>query len=171
MENLMDCCNFPESPGIDANRCRRCGAQGRKVHPETMESLLTPEARVRLRDTTYFFDRTAGCDVVYFSNEAESYFSKDELKVLVGIKETEPPVPICYCFGHTAESAREEILETGHSTVADRITAEVEAGNCACEIKNPSGRCCLGEVNQVVSRIQKELELDSVAETKGGKSS
>ncbi len=167
----MDCCNLPGSTTAVANRCRRCGAQGRKVNRETMESLLTPEARVRLRDTTYFFDRTPGCEIIYFSNEVDSYFAKDELRVRVGIKETESPAPICYCFGHTAESARKEILETGHSTVADRITAEVQAGDCACEIKNPSGTCCLGEVNQVVSRIQKELELDSVAETKGGKSS
>ena len=167
----MDCCNSPESADIDANRCRQCGAQGRKVHPETMENLLKPEVLVRLKDDTYFFDRTAACDVVYFSNEAESYFAKDELRVRVGIKETESPVPICYCFGHTAESARKEILATGHSTMAERITAEVQAGNCACEVKNPSGTCCLGEVNQVVSRVQKELELDSVAETKGCKSS
>ncbi len=167
----MDCCNLPESPGIDANRCRQCGAQGRKVHPETMENLLKPEVLARRKDATYFFDLTPGCDVVYFSNEAGSYFAKDELRVRVGIKETESPVPICYCFGHTAESARKEILATGHSTMAERITAEVQAGNCACEVKNPSGTCCLGEVNQVVSRIQKELELDSVAETKGGKSS
>ncbi len=167
----MDCCNLPESAGIDANRCRQCGAQGRKVQLETMESLLKPEALDGRRDTTYFFDRTPGCEVVYFSNQADSYFAKDELRVRVGIKESESPVPICYCFGHTAESARKEILETGRSTVADRITAAVQAGDCACEIKNPSGTCCLGEVNQVMSRIQKELELDSVAETKGGKSS
>jgi hypothetical protein len=167
----MDCCNLPESAAADTNRCRQCGAQGRKVHRETMENLLKPEALARLKDATYFFDRTLECDVVYFSNKADSYFAKQDLRVRVGIKETEPPVPICYCFGHTAESARKEILKTGHSTVADRITAEVQAGNCACEVTNPSGTCCLGEVNQVVSKIRKELELDSVAETKGGRSS
>ena len=170
-EDLMDCCNLPEPASAGTNRCRQCGAQGRKVHRETMENLLKPEARATIRDGAYFFDRTPDCDVVYFSNEEDSYFTKDALRVRVGIKESEPPTPICYCFGHTTESARKEILGTGHSTVADRITAEVQAGNCACEIKNPSGTCCLSEVNQVILRIQKELELDSVAETKGGKSS
>ena len=92
----MDCCNLPESPGIDANRCRQCGSQGRKVPPETMENLLKPEVLARRKDATYFFDLTPGCDDVYFSNEADSYFAKDELRVRVGIKETESPVPICY---------------------------------------------------------------------------
>jgi len=26
----------------------------------------------------------------------------------------------------------------------------VKAGRCACEVKNPSGACCLGEVNKAV---------------------
>jgi hypothetical protein len=27
---------------------------------------------------------------------------------------------------------------------------EVKAGNCACEMKNPSGKCCLGDVTRTV---------------------
>ena len=40
--------------------------------------------------------------------------------------------------------------ETGRSTIAERIAAEVKAGNCACEVKNPSGKCCLGDVTRTV---------------------
>jgi len=36
----------------------------------------------------------------------------------------------------------------GKSTVARRIMVEVEAGRCACEVKNPSGKCCLGDVTR-----------------------
>ena len=61
---------------------------------ETMESLLKPEALERLFDEPYYFDRTPECGVVYFSNEAGSYFHKDELKVRVGLKETE----CMFCF-------------------------------------------------------------------------
>ena len=82
----------------------------------------------------------------------------------VGLKETESPTPLCYCFGHTAESAREEMVATGRSTVAERITAEVQAGNCSCEVKNPSGRCCLGDVNRAIRQIQKELQPEELLE-------
>src|SRR5260370_26415796 len=58
------------------------------------------------------------------------------------------PIPICYCFGFTRQDIWEEIRSTGKSTVAKRITAEVEAGRCAYEIKNPSGKCCLGDVTR-----------------------
>jgi len=155
---MSDCCKLPELADAMDDRCRRCGETGRRVLRETMESLLKPEALERLASEPYFVDRTPEWDVVYFSNEAESYFQKDELEVRVGLKETESPLPLCYCFGHTAESAREEILTTGRSSVAERITAETQAGNCSCEIKNPSGKCCLGDVNQAIGQIQKELE-------------
>jgi hypothetical protein len=126
-----------------------------------MESLLKPEAALpRLADVSYLFDRTPSCEVVYFSNEADSYFLKHDLTVRVGFKETEPPIPLCYCFGHTAASVRDEIVATGRSTVAERITAEVQAGNCSCETRNPSGRCCLGEVNRAVHRIESETPAE-----------
>lgn len=155
---MNDCCKVPE-PSAD-DRCRRCGEKGRSVLRETMESLLNPEALERLADVSYHFDRTPQCDVVYFSNETGSYFHKDDLAVRVGFKETEPPVPLCYCFGHTAESVRDEIVATGRSTVSERITAEVQAGNCACEVKNPSGRCCLGDVNRAVQQIERETRAE-----------
>jgi len=68
--------------------------------------------------------------------------------VRVGAKETADPIPICYCFGFTRQDIWDEIRSTGKSTVAKRITAEVEAGRCACEVKNPSGKCCLGDVTR-----------------------
>lgn len=164
---MSDCCKVPETSEAP-DRCRECGATGRRVLEETMESLLKPEALGRKLDVPYYFDRTPGCNVVYFSNAEASYFMKDDLRVRVGIKETESPIPICYCFGHTAESAREEILITGQSTVAASITAEVQAGNCSCEVKNPSGKCCLGDVNRAIRQIQIELEELPVARSERG---
>ena len=155
---MDDCCKVPGPAGGAYDRCKRCGEKGRRVLRETMESLLKPEALERLAHVPYDFDRTPECEVVYFSNEAESYFYKEDLTVRVGLKEREAPIPLCYCFGHTAESVRDEILASGRSMVAERIAAEVRAGNCACEIKSPSGRCCLGEVNRAVQRIQRETE-------------
>ena len=98
---MSDCCKIPE-PSVAANdQCQRCGEKGRRVLRETMESLLEPLALERMADGPYFFDRTPSCDVVYFSNEAQSVFLEDELSVRVGLKQTESPIALCYCFGHT----------------------------------------------------------------------
>ena len=59
---------------------------------------------------------------------------------------------------------REEIRATGKCTIPKNITAEMKAGNCACEIRNPQGSCCLGNVTAAIKRVMK-----AVAAEKSGK--
>jgi len=155
---MHSCCGSSCEIEKPVDICHHCGARGQKVGRETMEALLTPKALNRLEAGTHFFDSSPDCEIVYFSNEHDSYFKIGDVRVRVGIKESEPPIRICYCFGHTVESARSEIQATGRSTVAAEITKEIKAGHCACEVKNPSGRCCLGEVNKAVRKLFSESE-------------
>ena len=69
------------------------------------------------------------------------------------MKERSAPRPLCYCFNHSAESILEEWARTGKTTVADAIKAELKAGGCRCEVANPSGGCCLGDVIKEVKRL------------------
>jgi hypothetical protein len=78
--------------------------------------------------------------------------------VRVGSKKTADPIPVCYCFGFTRKNIQDEIAETGRSAIGERITAEVMAGNCACEVKNPSGKCCLGSVMQIARGCMRNLQ-------------
>jgi hypothetical protein len=81
-------------------------------------------------------------------------FRKDDLSVPVGLKEPQnPKAPICYCFGWTPEKIQAEIRDTGKSTAIDQIKAQVQAGNCYCEITNPQGSCCLGNVTLAINQI------------------
>ncbi len=47
---------------------------------------------------------------------------------------------ICYCFGHSVEDVRDDVLKNGRSLILERITAEKKAGGCDCATKNPKGR-------------------------------
>lgn len=102
------------------------------------------------------FCESAHCPVVYFRPGGRTIL-KDALKVRVGIKENGPPRPLCYCFGHSVESIREEIARTGRSSVVQAISARVKAGECQCEVLNPRGSCCLGDVNRAVQEAFAEL--------------
>jgi hypothetical protein len=88
---------------------------------------------------------------VYFG-EGEA-FDRDEVAVPVFHKEPAGDRTVCYCFAISEADLRREIVETGRSTAAHRITAHVQAGRCACEIKNPQGNCCLGSVAAVVKAL------------------
>lgn len=40
----------------------------------------------------------------------------------------------------------------GRSAVVADISAGIKAGPCACDLRNPQGSCCLGNVRGVVER-------------------
>jgi len=102
---------------------------------------------------SYSFCRTADCEVVYFSDQA--VFKKPDLKVRVGIKETTDPIPLCYCFAYSREDVHQDIESTGSTTILEEIKAEVQGGFCACEVKNPSGACCLGDITRAIQEAKK----------------
>ena len=147
---MSDCCSVnPKSstaPAVMA--CPVNGARSKQVNTLTVKSLLR-RLPLGMPDTQYYFCEAHDCDVVYFALDSQApVFRCADLLVRVGAKATADPIPICYCFGFSKKDIEEEIRSTGKSTVAERITEEVEADRCACEVKNPSGKCCLGDVTR-----------------------
>ncbi len=131
------------------HRC--CGSDGNGCHP--MSS-----------DTGWRFCDAPGCDVVYFSEEGDSRFTKSQLKVPVGVKETTGERPLCYCFGHSVGSIKEELCTKGRSDALTDIRAKMKDPGCRCETENPSGSCCLGSVTQGIQIAREELGM-SLAHT------
>jgi len=163
---MSDCCSNKSScsaavtkpaAGMQAN-CPRCGHPGHAVGLRTLKHQVKPEHLQVVENGTFNFCPTAICDVVYF-NESGVILTKADVRQRIGLKETEDPVPLCYCFGFTEAMVREEIIATGQCTIPQRIAAEVKAGNCACEIRNPQGSCCLGNVVAVVKRAMKDVDI------------
>lgn len=137
-------------PGVMPCPC--CGSTGQPVKPVTLRALLKPESAAQVNEEkNYFFCDAfcgeAACDVVYFAPGSQ-VFLKADLTVRVGSKESAPPRPLCYCFGHTMESIAAEIERTGGSTVVADIRRRMQEEGCSCETKNPAGRCCLAAVEQ-----------------------
>jgi hypothetical protein len=149
---IADCARGPADPGEQARPadCPECGNRGRTVGQITLKALLCPPALARLEPLAYLVCGARQCPIVYFSADGMSRFTKADLKIRIGHKETSDPIPICYCFGHTRESILEEIRRTGQSTAAKRIAEQIRAGRCGCEVTNPAGTCCLGEINHAV---------------------
>jgi hypothetical protein len=133
--------------------CHQCGREGQPVDRTTIDALLKPESLSQVNGSQYAFCETQNCPVVYYDGNG-TQFGKEQLRVRVGLKEKEDPIPVCYCFGVTERMIHEEVQQTGLSSASDRIRAEVKAKHCRCEVENPSGRCCLGEVIQAEKRAK-----------------
>jgi len=118
----------------------------------TVKSLVRDHMRV-LASVSYSFCRTVDCEVVYFSDRA--VFTKPDVKVRVGIKETADPIPLCYCFDYSREDIRRNIEAAGKTSVLEEIKTEVQGGFCACEVRNPGGTCCLGDITRAIQEEKK----------------
>lgn len=147
---MSDCCSVDAKIGATPATlpCPVSSTRSKQVDMLTVRSLVRA-LPLGMPNRQYYFCDSPACDVVYFALEVEApMFRREDLAVRVGVKETADPIPVCYCFGFTRKDIENEIAETGRSTVADRIRTEVNAGNCACEVWNPSGKCCLGDVTR-----------------------
>ena len=106
-----------------------------------------------LPKTVFGFCDAPGCDVVYVGADG-TLIRKDQVRTRIGVKETDDPIPVCYCFNVTARQIAEDLAANGRSTIRAYIEDQVHAGRCRCETTNPAGRCCLGNVSRVISRTE-----------------
>lgn len=148
------CCFVTDvTPAPARAECPVSKTLSRKVQPRTLEHLLKPERAASVQKVQYYFCADPDCKVVYFSSETVPYFTVADVSVKVLAKEKGEDVDICYCFNWTRVRIKEEVARTGESTASLQIAKEVKAGNCACDIKNPKGECCLGDVNTFVKSL------------------
>ncbi len=138
--------------------CPQCRIAGRSVIRQTVLHHVLAEHLARVNGEAYRFCPQPDCEVVYYG-ENESIFTVTDLRDLVSEKTSGDARPICYCFGFTEGYAREEIARAGISAVPQQISRFIKAGLCACEARNPSGACCLGQVNQTVKRLAEECKV------------
>ena len=134
--------------------CPSCGISAKEVLSKTVDALLTPAAKAKLSDTKGFhFCKTPTCSVVYFKENI--LLTQEDLDVIVGLKEGASPRTLCYCFNITEEMVEEEIAATGTSKAKTVIKEKMQSIGCACEIKNPSGGCCLADVGKAIKEVMK----------------
>jgi hypothetical protein len=140
-----------------SNRCPACGQKGKKVE-RLMLKVMLEVSLLAIRDVSYLFCRTAACPVVYFSADGSQSFTKAQIRVSVYQEEPhDESVLVCYCFYHSLATLRAEWLRTGASSAKAEIAQGIKAGQCACEVRNPQGSCCLGNVQVILEQLTHEI--------------
>lgn len=145
--------------------CPECGTDARQIHTETVRNMLDPFTNQEVEDGPQYRVCTAqDCDIVYFTDELDQQFGTDDVRVTVNFKldAEDRPYPLCYCFGYHKQDVISEVKDTGRSSVVEWITDRVQAEECACRWKNPSGGCCLSDVKQAVDQAENQPKQEQV---------
>lgn len=153
----MNCCTPTHEQGT-RDVCPACHTAGVLIDTITLKAVLNANGLRRGIPAGPRFCATPTCPVVYFGEDVT--FIEQDLMVPVHAKHAnQDDVRVCYCFDHTPQSMREELVRSGESTAFASITTEMRAGRCACEVRNPKGSCCLGDVKRVEQRLVAELAV------------
>jgi hypothetical protein len=159
--------------------CPSCGTNGKRVSRATVDALLKDEYRTAVavaenpcagsqsdsrscrkpvdEESGWRFCGSPECEVVYYAQGTGARFTKSQLRVPVGIKEKAGGRPLCYCFGHSVATIEQELRTKGRSDALEDIRGKMKGPGCACEVKNPSGSCCLGTVRKAIEAAKSEL--------------
>jgi hypothetical protein len=91
---------------------------------------------------------------VYFVPDGAQTFTVDQVRERVYQKEPESAdVLVCYCFRYQAG----EIRSASHQRqrmIIDDINVGIQQEQCACDLRNPQGTCCLGNILAAVKSVK-----------------
>lgn len=148
---MSECC--ATSTGV-VGLCPTCAARGAPVGAAVVRAHRPDTARV-----DWWYCPNISCHVVFFADEET--ITDNDVVTQVGLKATDKPTPVCFCFAHTAADIAADLAAHGTSTISAEIRAAVAAGSCACEHLNPSGKCCLPEIHRVVVAARRTNNLSN----------
>jgi hypothetical protein len=140
--------------------CPVSGTKGKAVEALTVKAILREPALRRFVDSALYFCPDATCEIVYFDAEG-SLYRRDDVRVRVWQKEPFGDRTVCYCFGEDEHGIRTEIHTNGASSAVERVRAHIAAGRCACEVRNPRGVCCLGDVTAAIKRVASAVQVEA----------
>ncbi len=148
---MSACCVIPFDSKVNKGNtlCPNCGKEGKAV------PLITIRAQVR-RDhhrysqlTTGYYCTSAEDDLVYYFADSDTTIWKTDLVEPGPVKGKGDDTMICFCFRHRRQEILDDYRKNGKSVIEIQIRKKVKAGACSCEVSNPAGKCCLGNVRSV----------------------
>ena len=152
------CCLITEKTDAPPQTdCPESGTESEKIQRRTIEHMVRPELVDKILDSQYYYCADADCAIVYFSSDGISKFTTEDIRVAVFAKDPGKDVNVCYCFDWTRGRIEEEIRETGVSTAARDVAEKMRAKFCECDIKNPKGTCCIGNISAYVREAKNSL--------------
>jgi hypothetical protein len=88
----------------------------------------------------YWFCANLKCGVGYFS--ASNTITKDKLRAFQQVSDGYETL-LCHCFDISRAGYLSALSSEEHEPINSFVIQQTKQGVCACEIRNPSGRCCL----------------------------
>lgn len=128
---MSDCCSTSH---WQRAQCPQCHNECREVASATMLQHLESPWLHTLATEPHFFCANRDCEVIYFALNGNRYTIGD---LRPETREAMARDMICYCYGINKTVAQND------PAAKTFVINQTRNKACACESRNPSGRCCL----------------------------
>jgi hypothetical protein len=144
---MSDCCANSSSKTLTQG-CPDCGKSCKSVEVHTLYHQVKFPENQAISSGSYYFCSAKDCATAYFSSTGNN-IAKQQLTTYQDIQNDK----LCYCFdidsaiylkalGANSDHAEAEAIK-------DFVIQRTKSGECACELRNPSGQCCLAKFKQL----------------------
>ncbi len=132
---MSNCCSN-HATKIITGICPKCGVSCKSVENKTLYHQVRFPENTRLSLDKYYFCPSKECSIGYFSSTGQ-IIPKSFLRTYQEIEDDK----LCYCFDINVAALTAENVET----IKNFVIQKTKSGDCACDVKNPSGQCCLAK--------------------------
>jgi sugar lactone lactonase YvrE len=135
---MSSCCGNAQKTRTQGNRhaCPVNGKEYVEVRVSTIIHHIVEPWNWDDDGEAFYFCDDPECRVVYFS-ASNKVITQDQLRTPIGQKNSSEMATLCYCFGVSrGDYIKDQRVK---AYVLDQTTKQT----CACDARNPSGRCCL----------------------------
>jgi len=138
---MSGCC--AGSAKTERQNCPECGAACLSVSAQTLLHQLAFPDNQKEGEAEMFFCADASCSVGYFS--AEGVVPQSELR---GFR-VDGEWLLCYCFDISVAQYQRALQQGEAAAIKAFVVQQTKMAHCACEVCNPSGRCCLADFKRL----------------------
>ncbi|MEQ1740076.1 MAG: hypothetical protein ABL884_09215 [Methyloglobulus sp.] len=140
---MSNCCTGSRTT-LSNQSCPLCGKTSKSVEIRTLyHQVKFPENQGIISDS-YYFCPSKDCPTAYFSVAGNS-IPKRQLTSYQDIQKDK----LCYCFDIDTADYLTAINTHRAETIKNFVIQRTKSGECACELRNPSGKCCLAKFKQL----------------------
>ncbi len=138
---MSDCCSKPNKKNSLA--CPQCGSDCKPVPLRTLYHQIRFPENQHISTDHFYYCSSRDCATAYFSATGMS-LSKSLLLTQQKIQQN----MLCYCFDITAANYLSALQSRHEDAIKGFVLQRTKVAECACEVRNPSGQCCLAKFKQ-----------------------
>lgn len=132
--------------------CPVCGEEGKLVKNVTVKHMVIDKSKEQVGDNDYYLCMNEACSVVYYDQESDNRFNKEDVREPIWFKNDANPKYICYCNKVTEEQIFDAVVNKDAKNMKDIIALTGAMKNGKCEINNPLGKCCSPIIQETINR-------------------